>query len=113
MPLRIVAGELHMNLIKGAIGLIATVWIAAVVAYGVSAPRNVDTVMDQPNPALGGKSINQQVAETQARVRSEQCERMTRMAQDAWDRAIDQGTADRDAANLDEMDRQAELYCKP
>lgn len=102
-----------MSIIKAILGLVATVWIAAAVAYSVSAPRSVEAVMDQPNPALGGKSINQQVAETQAQVRSDQCERFTRMAQDAWDRAIEQGTTDRDAANLDELDRQAERYCKP
>ena len=101
-----------MSIAKGIVGLIATVWIAAVVAYGVSAPRNVDAVMDQPNPALGGKSINQQVAETQAQVRSDQCERFTLMAQEAWDKAIEQGTTDRDAARLDEMDRQAERFCR-
>lgn len=102
-----------MSLIKGIFGLIATVWIAAMVAYAVSAPRTVDQAMNVPNPALGGKSINQQVAETQAEVRSQQCEQMTRMAEDAWNQAMDQGTADRDAARLDEMDRQAERFCKP
>lgn len=101
-----------MSIIKGLVGLVATVGIAASVAYSVSAPRNVDNMMNQPNPALGGKSINQQVAETQAQVRSEQCERFTRMAEEAWDRAMDQGTADRDAARLDDLDRQAERFCK-
>lgn len=102
-----------MGIIKGLVGFAATVGIAASVAYSVSAPRNVDAMMNQPNPALGGKSINQELAETQARVRSDQCERFTEMANEAWDRAIEQGTSDRDAARLDEMDRQAERYCKP
>lgn len=102
-----------MGIIKGLVGLAATAAIAASVAYSVSAPRNFENMMNDPNPALGGKSINQQVAESQAQVRSEQCEQLSRMAKDAWDRAIDQGTADRDAARLDEMDRQAERFCKP
>lgn len=32
--------------VKGVIGLVATVVIAAVVAYGVCAPRNVDNMMN-------------------------------------------------------------------
>ncbi|OZA94819.1 hypothetical protein U4960_05000 [Altererythrobacter sp. H2] len=102
-----------MNIIKGLVGLAATAWIAAAVAYSVSAPRNVEDAMNQPMDSLGGQSINQQVAATQAEVRRDQCERFTQMAQEAWDQAIDQGTADRDAARLDEMDRQAENFCKP
>ena len=102
-----------MGLIRGIVGLVATVGIAAVVAYGVSAPRNVDNMMDQPQPSLGGKSINQEVAATQPKLRADQCERFTRMAEEAWDRAVDQGTADRDADRLDEMDRLAEQACNP
>ena len=101
-----------MGIIKGLVGLAATAAIAAAVAYSVSAPRNFENMMNDPNPALGGKSINQELAETQARVRSDQCERFTQMAKDAWDRSIDQGTSDRDAAQLDELDRQAERYCR-
>ncbi|MBM3595130.1 MAG: hypothetical protein FJX31_04900 [Alphaproteobacteria bacterium] len=63
--------------------------------------------------ALGGQSINQQVAEVREEVRSEQCDRLSRMAQDAWDQAAERGTADRDAQKLDQMDRQAEKFCKP
>lgn len=100
-----------MSVVKGLVGLVATAWIAAAVAYSVSAPRNVEDAMNQPMASLGGQSINHQVAATQAEVRREQCARHTQMAQEAWDRAIEQGTADRDAARLDEMDRMAEKFC--
>ena len=102
-----------MGLIRGIVGLVATVGIAAAVAYGVSARRNLDNMMDQRQASLGRKSINQEVAATQAKVRADQCERFTRMAEEAWDRAVDQGTADRDADRLDEMDRLAEQACNP
>jgi hypothetical protein len=100
-----------MDLVKGLVGLVATVGIAAVVAYGVSAPRNVDNFMDQEQASLDGKSINQSIAETQAEVRQEQCEQATRMAEDAWNRAMDQGTADRDASTLDELDARVSQFC--
>lgn len=100
-----------MNPIKGLLSLTATVAIAAVVAYSVSAPRNVNAFMNQDMDALGGKSMNEHMAETQASVRSEQCEQLSGMAEDAWSRAMEQGTADRDADQLEEMDRQAERFC--
>ncbi|MCL6252221.1 hypothetical protein M3P36_14345 [Altererythrobacter sp. KTW20L] len=53
-----------MDLVKGLVGLAATVGIAAVVAYGLSAPRNVNNFMDQEQSSLDGKSINQTIAET-------------------------------------------------
>lgn len=102
-----------MNPVKAIISIASTVAIAAVVAYGVSAPRNFENAMNQEMDALGGQSINEHVAEVRAEVRSEQCERLTRMAQEAWDHAVEQGTADRDALRLEEMDRQAERFCKP
>lgn len=102
-----------MSPVKAVISIASTVAIAAVVAYGVSAPRNVNNAMNQELDALGGQSINQHVAEVRAEVRSEQCERLTRIAQESWDQAVERGTADRDALRLEEMDRQAERFCKP
>lgn len=102
-----------MSPVRAIISIASTVAIAAVVAYGVSAPRNVNNAMNEEMDALGGQSINQHVAEMRAEARSEQCERLTRMAQEAWDQAVERGTADRDALRLDEMDRQAESFCKP
>ena len=101
-----------MNFGKGLIGLLATVGIAAVVAYGVSAPRNVDNVMNQDMAALGGQSINEHVAQAQAEANRQQCETFTRLAQEAWDRSVDQGTEDRDAETLDELDRKAAQFCE-
>ena len=100
-----------MDWVKGLVGLAATVGIAAVVAYSVSAPRNVDDVLNQEMDALGGQSINEQIAETQAEVAAEQCVAYTRRAEEAWDRAMGQGTADRDAATLDELDAAAARFC--
>ena len=102
-----------MQLVKGIASLIATAWIAAVATYSVSAPRNLEDLMNEPNPALGGQSLNQQMAASQAKVRSEQCEQVTRQAERAWDRATSQGTVDRDSDKLDELDRLTEEYCRP
>ena len=102
-----------MKFIKKIVGVLATVWIAAVVAYSVSAPRNVESLMNEPNPALGGQSLNQEMAAAQAKVLSEQCEQVTRSAESARNRAIDRGTTDQDEARLDELDRLAEEYCRP
>ena len=100
-----------MDLVKGLVGLAATVGIAAVVAYSVSAPRNVHDVLNQEMEALGGQSINEQIAETQTEVAAEQCVAYTRRAEEAWDRAMDQGTVDRDASTLDELDAAAARFC--
>ena len=102
-----------MKFIKKIVGVLATAWIAAVVAYSVSAPRNLENLMDEPNPALGGQSLNQEMAAAQAKVRSEQCEEVTRRAENARNNAINQGTLDQDAARLDELDQLVEEYCRP
>lgn len=100
-----------MHIGKAVAGLAGTVAIAAVVAYGVSAPRNVDNFMAQEQESLGGKSINETVAKAQADANRQQCEQYTRMAEEAWDRAMEQGTADRDAHRLDELDSQVARFC--
>lgn len=100
-----------MNIAKAGLGLVGTVVIAGWVAYSVSAPRNLDNAMNQEMTSLGGKSINQAMAETQAEVRAEQCERFSQMASEAWDRAVENETLDRDSAKIDELDRQAERFC--
>ncbi|MGB5779234.1 MAG: hypothetical protein WBH10_09180 [Allopontixanthobacter sediminis] len=97
--------------VKGVIGLVATVAIAAVVAYGVSAPRNVDAVMNQDMAALGGRSMNDHMAEAYTKAADERCAKFTEMAEQAWDRAIEQGTDERDADTLDELDRQVDQHC--
>lgn len=102
-----------MKFIKKIVGALAVAWIAAVVAYSVSAPRNVEDLMHEPNPGLGGQSLNQQMAASQAKVRSEQCAEVTRLAESARNTAIDRETTDQDAARLDELDRLAEEYCRP
>lgn len=100
-----------MNLAKGLAGAVGTAFIAAVVAFSVSAPRNVDNMMDQELSSLDGKSINQSIAESKAEARADQCERFTAMASEAWDRAVENGTTDRDAGNIDHLDRQVERFC--
>lgn len=100
-----------MNIAKAGLGLVGTVVIAGWVAYSVSAPRNLDNAMNQEMTSLGGESINQAMAETQAEVRAEQCERFSQMASEAWDRAVENETLDRDSAKIDELDRQAERFC--
>lgn len=101
-----------MDFVKSVLGLVGTAAIAGWVAYSVSAPRNVDNAMNQPMEALDGKSINQTMADETARVRSEQCERFTEMANDAWDKAVDNDTLDRDADRLDQLKKEAERYCR-
>lgn len=100
-----------MDLGKGLIGFIGVAFIAAVVAYSVSAPRNAENMMDQEMASLDGKSINQSIADSKAEVRAEQCERFSAMAAEAWDRAVENDTTDRDAMKIDELDRQVERFC--
>lgn len=100
-----------MDNLKALVGIAGTAVIAGWVAFAVSAPRNVDNAMNQPMEQLGGSSINQTIKETQAEVRADQCERFTVMAQKAWDRAVEQGTLDRDADKLEEYDRQRDRFC--
>lgn len=97
--------------LRALLGILGTAIIAGWVAFAVSAPRNVDNAMNQPMAQLGGSSINETIKETQAEVRADQCERFTAMAQEAWDKAVDQGTLDRDQAKLDEYDRQRDRFC--
>lgn len=100
-----------MNLVKGLAGAVGTAFIAGVVAFSVSAPRNVDNMMDQELSSLDGKSINQSIAESKAEVRADQCERYSALAAEAWDRAVENGTTDRDAAQIERLDQQVELFC--
>ncbi len=100
-----------MDLGKGIIGIIGVAFIAATVAYSVSAPRNVDNMMDQEMASLDGKSINESMADSKAEVRAEQCERYSAAAAEAWDRAVENETIDRDAIRIDELDRQVERFC--
>ena len=100
-----------MNIVKGLAGLAATTVIAAVVAYSVSAPRNLDHAMNQDMAALEGLSINEHVAEVRADVASQQCETYQRLADEAWDKAVEHGTEERDAASIDELESQVARYC--
>ena len=100
-----------MDAVKAIAGLAGTVVIAGWVAYAVSAPRNVDNMMNQPMAALDGSSIGEEIKAAQDEVRADQCERFTIMAQDAWDKAVDQGTLERDSATLAEYDRQRDRFC--
>ncbi len=97
--------------LRALLGIVGTALIAGWVAFSVSASRNVDNGMNQPMAQLGGSSINESVKETQASIRADQCERFTVMAQDAWDRAVDQGTLERDADTIAEYDRQRDQFC--
>jgi hypothetical protein len=105
--------ELAMGVVKALLGLAGTAFIAATVAYAVSAPRTVDAAMDQEQAALGGKSINQHFAEAKAEMDLERCNAAKRLAQDAWDHSIERGTAERDAERLDDLDGQVARHCKP
>lgn len=100
-----------MSTVKAIAGLVGTVFIAAVVAYAVSAPRNVDAAFDQEIEALGGQTINEHMAAAQADAARQQCEAITRAAEQAWDRAMDQGTVDRDADRLDDLDAEVAQLC--
>ncbi len=101
-----------MDLGRGIAGFVGVAFIAAVVAFSVSAPRNADDMMNQEMASLGGKSINQTMAETQAEARADQCERFSQLASDAWDKAVNNDTLERDTAKIEEMDRQAERFCE-
>ncbi len=100
-----------MSVIRGIVGLAGTIVIAAWVAYAVSAPRNADDLMNQEMASLDGKSINETVAEAQAEATAMQCETYQRLAQEQWDRSVANGTMDRDADKLDEIDSQVDRFC--
>jgi len=100
-----------MNIVKGVIGLVGTVVVAGWVAYAVSAPRNVDAYMDQEMAALEGKSINQSIAEAKTEADAMQCATYRDLAREQWDRAVANGTIDRDQSRIDEIDRQVERFC--
>ncbi|MEO9462309.1 MAG: hypothetical protein ABJ242_06195 [Marinomonas sp.] len=100
-----------MGFAKGVIAFIGTAFIAAVVAYSVSAPRNFESSMNEEMPSLGGKSINQAVKEAKAEAKREQCETFTELASEAWDRAVENDSLDRDASKIEKLDRQADRYC--
>ena len=89
-----------MNAAKGALSLVGTVVIAGWVAYSVSAPRNVDTFFEQEQESLGGQSINQMIAESKAEADAVQCEQFKRLAEEEWNRSVEQGR-DADMAHLD------------
>ena len=100
-----------MNAVKAIVGLLGTVVIAGWVAYAISTPRNFENAMNDPVAALDGTSVGAELSEQMKAARSEQCARFTAMASEAWDKAVDNDTLDRDQAKLDEYDRQAARYC--
>lgn len=100
-----------MNVIRAVVGLAGTIVIAAWVAYAVSAPRNADDLMNQEMASLEGKSINEAMADARAEATAMQCETYRRLAQEQWDKSVANGTTDRDADKLDEIDQQVERFC--
>ena len=57
--------------------------------------------------AIGERHINAAMEEQRAL----QCERYTRQAKDAWDRAVTNGTLDRDSARIDDLDLKRDTFC--
>lgn len=96
-----------MDIVKGALGLAGTVAIAGWVAYSVSAPRNVDNYMDQEMEALDGKSINQAMAESKAEADAVQCEQFKRLAEEEWNRSVEQNRE----ADMAHLDAQVARFC--
>ena len=100
-----------MHLGQGIAGFLGVAFIAGTVAYSVSAPRNVDNMMNQEMASLDGKSINQAMADAKDEVRAEQCEQYSLAASETWDHAVENETLDRDTARINELDRQVERFC--
>ena len=96
-----------MDIVKGALGLAGTVAIAGWVAYSVSAPRNVDNYMNQEMEALDGKSINQAMAESKAEADAVQCEQFKRLAEEEWNRSVEQNRE----ADMAHLDAQVARFC--
>lgn len=101
-----------MDLGKGVIGFLGVAFIAAGVAYTVSAPRNVDNFMNQELASLDGKSPNQVMLEAKVEADRAQCETFSELAAEAWDRAVENESLERDSSKIEELDRQVERYCK-
>ena len=96
-----------MNHAKAALSLLGTVVIAGWVAYSVSAPRNVDNFFEQEQESLGGKSVNDVMAESKAEADAVQCEQFKRLAEEEWTRSIEQGRE----ANMAHLDDQIARFC--
>jgi hypothetical protein len=89
-----------MDGVKAILSLTGTVVIAGWVAYSVSAPRNVENVLNEPLASLDGGTIAGQMQQAQSDMRTAQCIEFREAAQQAWDRSLDNGTYDRDAAKI-------------
>lgn len=100
-----------MNFVRAGVSLAATAVIAGWVAYAVSAPRNLDNVMNEPMAALGGSSIAAEMDKAKTEAREQQCAKFQDLARDAWDRSLENDTSGRDAAEIDHLDRQVERFC--
>ena len=96
-----------MNHAKAALGLLGTVVIAGWVAYSVSAPRNVDNFFEQEQESLGGKNVNEVMAESKAEADAVQCEQYKRLAEDEWNRSVEQGRP----ADMAYLDDQIARFC--
>lgn len=100
-----------MDVVKAGLSLVGTAVIAGWVAYAVSAPRNVDNMLNEPMVALEGSSIAEEMKKAQNEARAEQCARYKDLTREAWDRSLENGTTDRDASRIDELDRKVERFC--
>jgi hypothetical protein len=100
-----------MDVVKAVLSLTGTVVIAGWVAYSVSAPRNVENMLNEPMASLDGGTIADEMREAQSKAKQAQCAEYKDAAQRAWDRSLEKGTSDRDAAQIDRLDRQVERFC--
>ncbi len=93
------------------LGLIGTIVIAGWVAYAISTPRNFNNAMANPEAALEGTEIGSQLAEAKADAYAEQCAQFQERSQEAWDRAVENDTIDRDSSEIDRLNRQVDRFC--
>lgn len=100
-----------MNGAKALVSLAGTAVIAGWVAFSISAPRNVDNALNAPMASLDGSSIAEQMEQSRLDVRQDQCARYKDLANEAWERSMDNGTTDRDTAKIDRLDDQVKRFC--
>lgn len=84
---------------------VAVLAVALVFAGGYWIENNADTVAKAAMDASG-------MTEEMAARQDLRCQEARRASQDAWDRSVESGTDEQNAANLERLDAAAEFACR-
>jgi 3-deoxy-D-arabino-heptulosonate 7-phosphate (DAHP) synthase class II len=84
---------------------VAVLAIVLVFAGGYWIENNADVVAEA---AMDASGLTEDIAARQ----ESRCQEARRNAQDAWDRSVDSGTDEQNAAILERLDAAAEMACR-